>query len=364
MARYVDKFQIEDDEILIKDSKALSQIELINSEYIVVIGDSYAQGWNGSQALTGWPYKMAEYLGYTINTNLFIKAEGGSGFYAGGNTTGSNFKDLLETLSNEMTEEQRNKVKIVLVGGGHNDTYDGSTRQNIQSNIKDFVLKQKQLYPNAKTHIAFIGRTNNINVYRKVNVVLPAYQTCAQSGACYVRNSENIIYNKSWITDGIHLNQNGYDYLGLQMANYILNKNIDVQEFSTINFTNLAEVSTINMGAEGRIFYSNDNTYILDDQIRIHFINNIELRWDNYTAIMGYNSDILKSPAFGVFTNCYALAQNTNNVWIWLPVTLQYQTGGTVSAKLANPSGGLSMTIKDINIMGIYSIFNLPNTWI
>ena len=192
-------------------------IETITDEYIVVIGDSYAQGYDGTQIIIGWAEKMANYLNMTINTDIFIKAEGSCGFYAT-NIQGHNFQNLMEIQASNMTNEQKEKVKMVMVGGGHNDTYNNVSQQQIEESIENFVNKQKILFPNAKTHIAYIGRTNNINVYNKVTRVLPAYTNCSKYGACYIKNSENIMYNKDWInSDNIHFNQNGYKIPGYAM---------------------------------------------------------------------------------------------------------------------------------------------------
>lgn len=354
MAKYVDKFILDEEEILIRDN-------VLFNEYIVVIGDSYAQGWDGTQLVTGWAEKMCQYLGRTLNDNLFINAEGSCGFYAT-NTSGHNFQNLLELQAQNMTEEQKEKVTMVLVGGGHNDTYDG-TISNINQGISNFINKQKELFPNAKTLIAYIGSTLNVNTWKKNTIVLPTYKDCGKFGGGYVSNSENILYNKSWInSDKIHFNQNGYDFIGMQMANYIKSGNISIQAHDTITFTGIEGVSIVNLGNEGIIFYNDSNIYLLDDDLRINFPNNITLSWNTFTPIANYNSNILKEPAFGINFTTTALVQDTNNTWQWVPIYLRFDD--KLRLKMGNPNGGLNYTIKDINIIPLLGLSSLPNSYL
>ena len=120
---------------------------------IVLIGDSYAQGYTPDGNVTGWVERVENAFAGT-NVNVYHKYAGGSGFGIGTKT----FTMLLDELAQDMTATQREKVSIIIVGGGYNDR--NATASSIGSGMTSFHNIVKQYFKNANRVIAaFIGNT-------------------------------------------------------------------------------------------------------------------------------------------------------------------------------------------------------------
>ena len=120
---------------------------------IVLIGDSYAEGYTPDGNVTGWVAKVENAFAGT-NVNIYHNYGGGSGFGIGTKT----FTMLLDELAQDMTATQREKVSTIIVGGGYNDR--NASQGSIGSGMTSFHNIVKQYFKNANRVIAaFIGNT-------------------------------------------------------------------------------------------------------------------------------------------------------------------------------------------------------------
>lgn len=150
---------IDDDIDAINDSIASLETRIAELETnsqrgdIVLIGDSYGEGYTPDGSVSGWTNRVTSAFSGT-NINVYSSNLGGSGFGAGIKT----FAQLLSDLASTMTAEQRNKVTTIIAAGGYNDrTASGASINTGMSNFHEAV---KTYFKNAyRVTAAFIGST-------------------------------------------------------------------------------------------------------------------------------------------------------------------------------------------------------------
>lgn len=196
--------------------------------FIVTIGDSYADNENG------WNLQMIPMLGMQLNQNYFTAAKGGAGFIASGG--GLTFLDLLNKLDSEMSENDKNLVGKLLVGGGFNDN--NFLIENIEAAITTFCQQAKQVFPYAKIYIACFGWCNSFTHeavqirLRLANTVIPGYRNgAALNNAIYIDNIEFACHWYNLYSDFIHPNKEGLSYLAKKLVEG-LNKGTCVCDYS------------------------------------------------------------------------------------------------------------------------------------
>ena len=88
--------------------------------------------------------------------NLYNSSKGGSGFIAAGDppATDQTFAKLYTDLCNTLTQDQLNKVSLLIVAGGVNDA---PYLTNLTAAVKSFIDTAKVRTPNAKIHIMCVN---------------------------------------------------------------------------------------------------------------------------------------------------------------------------------------------------------------
>ena len=187
---------------------------------VVTIGDSYGRGEGGGtiEKYTPWTTLVKNYLGLTENVNYWTNSLGGAGFKVA--LQGKNFKQLLNDLSETMSEQNRNTVGKILVAGGYNES------ENIYpEDLTDFFNTAKLKFPNAIVYVACIGwGTNRQLVTNIFNNTVPSYSKGAYlNGGVYILNSEYSLHNYTWFdADGIHPNNDGQKNIAEMMVSGLL----------------------------------------------------------------------------------------------------------------------------------------------
>ena len=241
---------------------------------IILIGDSYAEGYNAPE-LKGWGKYVIEYLN-DINIPAVETYEGGAGIVNVGND-GHTFLGLLQNLEYENKES----VTDIVVAGGYNDnSYTTSQIRNAISSFMDYV---QEYYPNAKVYFAMIGNnagTDNASLVIRNNLlyqVLNGYRTCNEFGAIYIENSEIINRNYTlFYSDNVHLTD--YSYMGKSLFNAIMNQGTDV-------IYPEVDITFNNSGLPGfrvQIMQHNNNIVIKSG---INRISNLSATFNRYATI-------------------------------------------------------------------------------
>lgn len=180
-------------------SELEGQVEFMNSKKVILIGDSYAQGYTPDGTVTNW---QDLFISRTGLTNTIKKAYGGVGFC--NSVDSKTFLTLLEDVPDD------DNVTDIIVLGGYNDK--GYSLANISTAISTFVSTANTNFPNAKVYIGFVGWTNQyINIY-PLNTALTNYLTAIKTtNAIYLTGIEYCLrdYFHYFSSDGFHPNLNG-----------------------------------------------------------------------------------------------------------------------------------------------------------
>ena len=352
--KYVDKFILDQEEILIKDSR----LDNVINDYLVCIGDSYGDGWDSDlqDSVGGWCDRIKNNLGLTTNVNFFTAHEGGSGFVGQGNRTGATFNGLLTNLANNMTTEQKEKVKTILVGGGLNDT--SYTLEQIKNGVASFINNAKTLFPNAKVNIGIIAYSTNTSYKGNINEkVLPAYALCGNYGGGYISNSYYMIDNMAnMCADGMHLKANGYQKIADYLTSYLKSNNLSVNVRHAITASALENSDdTVSLNG-GNAFINNDLLQVFLNDLRIVCsVNNKTLKWDSWISVCKIETNAFKNP-YSITGICPALVRlnrsgDTN--WYMVPCAIRIHNNNELQIKCGGADSGINMPVSQINILQI-----------
>lgn len=128
--------------------KINDNLDIINSNDTIFIGDSYGDGIGPSKVI-GWCQILKEKMGLS-NDSSYIWAVGGSGFV---DETPESFIQIVQNRINSI--KNKKLIKNVIVCGGYNDrSYDVDL---IQSKILEFTNYINEQFPNATIYIGHIG---------------------------------------------------------------------------------------------------------------------------------------------------------------------------------------------------------------
>lgn len=185
---------------------------VLNSNYTIMIGDSYAVGETPNvleENWRGWFYYLKNYMRLS-DDKCYQLGERGGGFVHKG-LTGKKFLDLLQNANNSIPN--KGLIKYIIVGGGYNDIRDGY--DNIVTAITNFCNYAKTNYPNAKIIIGAFANTSNSDSYLRsilLSNTIRGYQKGAILNGCqYMRGIDNILKDYSLLSsDGIHPTQDAY----------------------------------------------------------------------------------------------------------------------------------------------------------
>lgn len=190
-------------------------LEVLNNEITLLVGDSYGQGVINGVVVenAGWCYHYKQYS--HLGNNCLYQCERGAGFATGGSEHGYKFNDLLNLF--DLSAEDKLKVKNIVVAGGWNDK--DKTKSTIISAIQTFVNNARNKYPNAKIFLSMIsnsndktssGSTNRLNLVKNV---IPAYKEgITTNGGTYIDKINYILKNYNLFngSDNTHPNDDGY----------------------------------------------------------------------------------------------------------------------------------------------------------
>lgn len=245
---------------------------------IVIIGDSYAEGYTPDGNVTGWADKLASLMPYCT---FKIKYSGGAGFSHVSASTGKKFIDLLNEAGNEMPEANRNNVSLVLIGGGMNDR--DQTKADLKTAIDAFSNRCRELYPYADITYAFIGWSSSSSVRNQLRTECSNLRSCRTSGMKIITSTAFTLHDyKYFSSDGIHPNNDGEDAVAQTMAGVILGSEPNITiEYNLYNFSSSEMASTVDSTNDNiknylslRSTFSDGNTNVmLDGRFRLAISN-------------------------------------------------------------------------------------------
>lgn len=256
---------------------------------VVLIGDSYSEGYTPDGNVTSWSDMVVSSLPKIDFINLRL---GGSGFVNG--TT------FLQQLQNANIPSH-DTIDEIYVVGGYNDIY--YTLGVIESAIKTFSDYVNINYVNAKVYIGFCGNyINDSSNVSKFGTVYYAYKnSCLNSANLnYIDNLQYVLLNSTYFSsDGFHPNLEGQKVLSGYIKQFINNKKFDVQTayiqntFSSLK-VNEAPLCGMNMYNNMLTFKMIKGTLTLKQPINMSVDGNrlVELSTFTNSLITGSNSEL------------------------------------------------------------------------
>nr|DAO33123.1 MAG TPA: Pectate lyase [Caudoviricetes sp.] len=239
---------------------------------VLIIGDSYADGYTAAGFVTGFPELMAQYAGWTVDKTYWHEETGGAGFgKKGGADFTKDFNQLTTDAYNRMDDVQRLSIKKILYAGGWNDA--DVSQSNIMTGMKNTFANARQKFPNAEIYVAMIGWSVDYSKREQIiSNALPAYTKCGKYGGRYITNSEYIMHNYAGISrsDNQHPNEENQDLLATYLLNGLQHGTCDIQYRQTVPF-HINEAVVKKISSLGVITLSNGITSWNIGRITIDF---------------------------------------------------------------------------------------------
>lgn len=186
----------------------------IFSGYVLLVGDSYAEGYTPDGSVESWAIKLKKKIG--TGDNIKIAYKGGDGFYNAIET--NRYKYLLETLISNNAIEPDN-VTLIICGGGYNDSSD--------TNAEDYDILTEYLstFKNAKTFCLYIGYGKSQSSYDRINVPIKLSSSCSKNGVIFSDCSQVLRgdFKSKFSSDNIHPSEYGQTLIANKMFEVITN---------------------------------------------------------------------------------------------------------------------------------------------
>lgn len=210
---------------------------------VVLIGDSYDEGYTPDGNVTGWGAKLISQMSYCTFVN---KYSGGAGFSHVSASTGKKFIDLLNEAGNSMSEAERNNVSLVLVAGGMNDR--DQTKADLINAVNAFASRCRELYPYADCTFAFIGWSSQSSIRNQLRTLCSNLRSCRSSGMKIITSTAFTLHDYSYFSsDGIHPNNDGQNALAETLAGVVLGSEPNITiEYTLYSFKDSEMASTVN----------------------------------------------------------------------------------------------------------------------
>jgi hypothetical protein len=190
----------------------------------LLISDSYGRAPGNQPQYTGWAPLFKEKMGLS-DEDCIINTLSGSAFLTG-NTS---FIDLLSTSTNEkgtatvegFPVSDPETLTDIIVCAGYNEWHH---QDQIAGKIKEFMVKAKELYPNAQVSIGMVGTevgaSKSSKVWNLAAVTLNGYKGIDYYTGLPYRYLNNLEYvlrtNPAYMLDNsdtVHPTQKGYEAL-------------------------------------------------------------------------------------------------------------------------------------------------------
>lgn len=287
---------------------------------VLIIGDSYADGYTAAGLVTGFPELMAQYAGWTVDETYWHEETGGAGFgKKGGADFTKDFNQLTTDAYNRMDDVQRLSIKKILYAGGWNDA--DVSQSNIMTGMKNTFTNARQKFPNAEIYVAMIGWSVDYSKREQIiSNALPAYTKCGKYGGRYITNSEYIMHNYAGISrsDNQHPNEENQDLLATYLLNGLQHGTCDIQYRQSVPF-HINEEVVKKISSLGVITLSNGITSWNIGRITIDFDYNKKINGGDVIQIATVDENCL---VLGGTLGSNKFSASVNGY-------MQDQTGGT-----------------------------------
>ena len=188
----------------------------VNFGTVVMIGDSYLEGYSPDGNVNSWGDRVAGFLGKTIGTNAFKYHKGGCGF--GATVDSKNFNTLTNDAYTALSAQADNVGAVIYVGGANEPT--NLTAAAVYNTLNN----AKSKFTNAKIFYAYGSSALYQTPYNRAQVMTSYQQALASAGKdCFYLSDLSELARAEgpavYASDGLHLNNNGQAILATAVYN-------------------------------------------------------------------------------------------------------------------------------------------------
>ena len=259
-------------------SDIYNMLENVSTNNVVLIGDSWGQGYSPDGNVTSWITLVKNVL-TSIGIESWSSAVGGAGVVAG-----TNYSSQLDTLAGQMTEAERESVGVVLCGGGFNDN-SYTSQSSWTAPLSNLISMVTNRFPNARLVIDWFGNgLHSLAALKTQNArMFAAYRACeyalcsniAARRPILVYGLDTIIFSGEYASDGYHPNQTGQYYVAQHVLGTLFgncfSRSISAQNInltpSNATSSNASVLNTSAFGVNTHSYNSNPSYYV-DDVMR------------------------------------------------------------------------------------------------
>lgn len=187
---------------------------------VLWVGDSYGNGWDGSQSITD-PYTIASgYLGCSF-VNI---SHGGCRFGVAGTDPQYKYRTYIQNYISTHTDLDT-FTDVIIIGGANDIIFNPS--DDISTEFSTTINLVKANFPNAKIRVGMVARLSQTGysncTFTNMRNTRNKYRSNAiNNGVEYIATSDLINHNYNLLaSDGIHLSD--YHDMGLKLAQLLLN---------------------------------------------------------------------------------------------------------------------------------------------
>ena len=326
---------------------------------ILFIGDSWGEGWNPDEGTVTSPETVC---GDLLGCTYYRQDEGGAGFaYANGHWYGKLMEDFVGSQSQTVIDS----ITDIIITGGQNDLGDSNDWVNSNGTYECAWCAQyiQDHFPKAKVWIGYVARTSGWNadatygnLYRTIN----RYQeACRKYNWHYINRSHLMIHDYRYLSsDGKHLLEAGYKYLGEALAQSILSGDYRIEPRGVLALDIEAAADTSGTLINDQVTNINIQQWLSPDGVLIY--NDTNKIWDITTdTTLGANTlyTLCEYTMQGFFKSLYKFSINIDCVVVAsgvaeiVPASLYFQEGGTVQLRLmkTGPDGSSWATFTDVS---------------
>ena len=173
---------------------------------VVMIGDSYAQGWTPDGVFDGWPGLVKQQLNIA-DADYTLEAQGGAGF---GKTSAQGrmyVPALVQAAASSISTPET--VTDIIIALGYNDYAFTNNLAQVSTGLQNTIAACHTLFPVARIHLFAIGFTTNIANQYNLNVVYNSVYAKEYLEYGFYNITESLNHVSFFASDGIHPVQAG-----------------------------------------------------------------------------------------------------------------------------------------------------------
>lgn len=217
------------------------RIDSIVQKDIIIISDSYGEGYTASGMTTSFITLLNNYF-QDSNITIHSSAHGGDGFATNG------FFNQLVNFATSLSSDVKNKISEIYVIGGYNDS--NYSPDQIKGGISSFLTYMKTNFPNAILYTGFVGLSFKLSdLTQKQNDLYyanVAYTTYYDEKYQSIINACGCLSGDYMANNDYHPNQLGQNAIFKMMKEYIVTHSYNAYNMLTNYLTVASNINENN----------------------------------------------------------------------------------------------------------------------